>query len=419
MNQVIQFYLRRWWWVFAGATLFDSLAMLPVWIKPEVKVGPIALLMTGVFILSMEVKLGRGRTLLALPLTASDVGRSWRFVAFLFPLILTVVAVGISSVIALGAIGAEGVPLAGIALIVLRTALLLGALFFAIKGVEGSAVAHSVEARVRSFTRVLVWIGVILACIFLPQFMPNDVAEIGVLYWLIGVVLLVLTILGWKRAETLAIPLGQTFRDLAPKKRGTTIDEAKRLIQRKPIGAAMLLSGPLLRVVLIGATIMIFNSFIFAFMLGAMDNKMDANSIRGQIQGITPILTGICTIGLTLQIRVFKIAPVSRLTLGLWMTAGPLLATAILMFFGALIYLLIAKEWLPFDSLMRMIGVSLTLLLLTPTILKFRFRPLSLAITIVLFAGAGGGAQALPIWIALPIGLSAFCFAFWANLQLL
>lgn len=419
MNLVIQSYLRRWWWVFAGATLFDSLAMLPVWMKPEIKVAPIALLMTGVFILSMEVKRGRGRTLLSLPMTAREVGRSWRFVAFELPLMLTVLAIFISCGVAIGAIGAKRIPLDTIALLIGRQALLLGALFFAIKGVEGAAVAQSFEGRVRTLARVFTWIGVIMVCIFVPQFMPNEVGEIDWYYWLIGVVLFVFTFLGWKRAATLALPLGQTFRDLAPTKRQTPKVEARRLIQRKPDGAAMLLSGPLLRVAGIGVLIMVFNSITFAFIFGPTNGELDANAIRGQIQGVTPIITGICTIGITIQIRIFKIAPISRTALSFWLSVGPLLATAVLMLAGTLIYFVVANEMLPVDSLVRMIGVSLALLLITPTILHFGFRPASLAITIVLFAGAGGGVQVLPNWIAFAVGFVAFCFAFGANRQLL
>ena len=203
-TQIVRDYLRRYALAYALGLLIHLLTAIASAFSQEV---PLAGLTFGsAFILGIEFVRGgntTARTLLAKPITASQLAHVWRFVAFTLPVIayFLVLLVGVL----LGKLmGGERVSMESFVLLALLQTGMLGMFFFALTGLQTSpAQAQSFGEKCSNLVFGLLWGFSVPVAMFTPKMQVTSLADMRLPHLIAWGFLLVVTIAGWFRAETL------------------------------------------------------------------------------------------------------------------------------------------------------------------------------------------------------------------------
>lgn len=203
-KHIIQDYLRRYAWVYVLGALVHLLTAITITHQSGILLY--GLIGGSGFLLGIEFSRGgntTNRTILAMPITASQLVSVWRFVALIFPAVLfcPVLLVG---VLIGKVLGGNQVSFGQIvALVILQTGM-LGLFFFALTGLQArSAIVVGFGAKCSGVFFGLLWGGSFLVAGFSRHLQVASYHELTAVHLLVWVFLAVVTIAGWFRAEIL------------------------------------------------------------------------------------------------------------------------------------------------------------------------------------------------------------------------
>ena len=205
-QQIIRDYLgRKYWYYLAGAIIHLSCIYAAGWTNHVSLIGAIG---GSAFILIFELMRGgnaTARTLLSLPVTATQLARSWRFVALTLPIILYFVILTVASLIS-WRMGGKLVNLERYVILAVTQTGMIGTAFFALTGIpaQPSPGAGFAQGLSNAFFGVL-WGMSIPALMFAVSLTPANFAGITPGHALAGVFLISATIAAWFRAEALVM----------------------------------------------------------------------------------------------------------------------------------------------------------------------------------------------------------------------
>lgn len=387
MKQIVQDYLWRWKWIYLSGFVIHCVAMIPAWQKEDVVIS-VGVLAGSAFLLMIDfMRSGGGaRTLLALPTTAKDVARAWRFVALEFPCLIFIVGLAISAGISAMFKPTWLLNFERFTIITIFQSSLLGIVFFGLTGIPASqADQRTLGDQLRGGFFGLLWGFSIPGTFFLASLMPGRFSDFTVGHWLAGVCLVTMTVCGWLRAEKLVMRRAQaTGRSAA----APAAARAREKIEPGFGGVRFLCFVFARRLMLIGLAIVLINWFGMGFFTGQFRTELDHSFTASQSSFVVPILTLITAVILFTQLRSLRALPLSKTRIAALLIGWPIAFGSV---FGlvvlALHFLLFGGPaiWGTFTS--SIIAASACLLVI-PALLWFGFSIKAFLVIAVLLPGA-------------------------------
>lgn len=398
MSRVVLDYLRRWSWAYLLGFVCHVAAMSLAWIRPD-SVVPASVFAGSAFVLMWESKRSRGsRTLLSLPLTSRELARAWRFVALEFPALWYLLALIVSAVI-VAFFGPEKTVIAGQPMLTTERFLILtwlqtvtlGTVFFGVTGIQvNGAAQHGWNARLKGAFYGLVGGFTVPFVILVVVHIPMSFADFQTGHWVVAIMLSLVTVLGWTRAEDLVLRRAQFSKVSDSPNRAVT---AGGKTDRASLRAALSgLGGLPMNLLQFASTVGLFGLAILSINWAAMQQLMgitlggaavELDIYSGLIGLFMPIFAMIAGLILLSQLRVLKSMPLSRKAIAALLVLWPLCAGLIFGLVATLLHVVwFGGEipWLTYDS--GMLACAL-LVLIMPVILRFGMGKISFLVILL------------------------------------
>ncbi|MGJ8695562.1 MAG: hypothetical protein ACSHYF_04545 [Verrucomicrobiaceae bacterium] len=201
---VIRDYLLRYKWCYLAGVILHFVIAIALTHGAEVPL--IGMIASSGFLLGMDLMRGgnsSARTLLALPLTAPQLARAWRYVAFTMPVVLYFIVLTLGVLTGL-ATGGRDLSLAEFGMFAFLQTGMLGLFFFALTGLQTqpSPGAPLLEKATNLFFGLL-WGFSIPAVTFTQNLSGTSILDTSPAHLAVWTFLAIVTIAGYFRAETL------------------------------------------------------------------------------------------------------------------------------------------------------------------------------------------------------------------------
>lgn len=204
-KHIIRDYLRRYVVAYVLGLLIHLLVAIGLTHHSEIPL--FGLFLGSAFVLGIEFVRGgnttSARTLLAMPVTASQLARVWRFVAMILPIVLYFVVLLVGVLIG-KATGGNKLSLEGFVVLALLQTGMLGMFFFSLTGLQPApAPGAGFGEKCSNLIFGVLWGFSIPVVMFTPQLQMTSTSQLTSAHFLAWVFLIVVTVAGWFRAETL------------------------------------------------------------------------------------------------------------------------------------------------------------------------------------------------------------------------
>ena len=347
MKLIILDHFRRWWWVWVIGGIFYGILMVGAANPNDHRLELDAFFPVGVFLgsvlLAVDVLRGHSRALLALPVPPVRIARAWWWLAVGIPAALLAVI----SCAALGVaflIYSKPPVIFSVAINWLDNFLLLGVTFFALTNIptRGYDIGDW-KQQVRGVIFGVMWGGSIGGWMFFKRL--NILTPLGTGIFLLAVIL---TVLGWYRAETLVMERAGLRPGSPPPSR----KDAAPSRCAEGIGGVMFLAQTLFtRMIVIGFSMLTAVFVILAFMIRGAHSQFSHDFLGGSMVSLFTFqflwIMSVQFFLFALHIRHLRVMPMATATLARVLVFVPLAAIVVVFCASVLLRTVIFQLPLP------------------------------------------------------------------------
>ncbi len=358
------------------------------------------------------------RTMLSLPMTADQLARSWRFVAFTFPVILFLIALLLGAVIGL-VFGARYLTTEFFFLTAISQTLFLGVLYFILTGLPGqSKTGASIWQHFKNFVFNLLWGLSLPATIFVALTTPRHFEDLARGQVIAGMLMAVVSIVAWYRAGVLVREQATRPESGVGKaeKRSPTL--SAREWQRFGAMPYFCLRFGFLTLALMMA-ILLIQRFASGWITSSTTSQM--GFVKSQI-GMMAIMSVFVTLSNLLgQLRALRTMPIRTSALAHWLTFWPLILPMILWLLAHLVLSWLDGTPVEWHLLRNSVLGVVSMGILMPLTLRFGLRVWAI-LPVMTFAAFIASAGHLLVsgfseihWAWLLAGLAPVLIATWCS----
>ena len=370
---IIRDYLTRKRWYFATGFIIHLAAMTGCWWMGT----PIFFGIYGGCAIVLMFELQRGgnataRTMLSLPVTATQLARCWRFVGLEFPVILFLIPLLLGAMIG-AAFGAPRLAAEFLLLIAINQTLCLGILFFALTGVPGQArQGATLWQRLVDNIYGMIWGGSMGGIMFLSMATPRHFTDLDQGQMIAAILLAVATITGWFRADTLV--RNRAARPGTGVRSSEKLSPAQNVREWQRVGAMTFLClrfGSLTLTIIMAILLIQWFGYEW-FVSGA--KKYQLNFAKSQIGMMTVMTVFMMLCNLLGQLRVLRTLPIRTSVLTHWLVFWPLGLAMIVWLLAQTVFSLLngaPAEWHLFGQ--SLVGTA-SMVILLPLTLRFGLK---------------------------------------------